>query len=266
MVLGLYGMAMVQSSAHAVPLPAGLLNAVAAGQGGEYGSIKGQLVWGGSEIPSPKVLIEKGKAPKDPEVCARDEPIPARELLVDPKTKGVANAFVFLVRPKGTNPDAVKELIARQPKRELDQKNCEFIPYVLALHQDQTLVIKSSDPVNHNVRYAAFTNSPFNQILAPNGSLEVKLVAERRPIVVACDIHSWMKSYMMVFDHPFYAITSTDGTFEIKGVPSGEQNLVIWHEKVGYVNPEKAKGTPVMVKPGEPLSLAPVSISPSQIK
>ena len=68
-------------------------------------------------------------------------------------------------------------------------------------------MIKSSDPVNHNVRYAAFTNPAFNQILAPNGQLEMKFVAERRPILVACDIHPWMKAYLMVFDHPFFAVT-----------------------------------------------------------
>ena len=164
--------------------------------------------------------------------------------MVDPKTKGVAYGFAYLVKPKGANPEAVKALLAKQPKVELDQKNCEFLPYVLAIHQDQTLVIKSSDPVNHNVRYAAFTNAAFNQILAPKGELEVKLVAERRPIVVACDIHSWMKAYLMVFDHPFFAVTGEDGSFEIKGVPAGEQNLVVWQEKVGYVNPEKAKGIP----------------------
>ena len=127
-------------------------------------------------------------------------------------------------------------------------------------------MIKSSDPVNHNVRYAAFTNAAFNQILAPKGELEVKLVAERRPILVACDIHSWMKAYLMVFDHPFFAITGPDGSFEIKGVPAGEQNLVVWQEKVGYVNPEKAKGMPVTVKAGEVTDVGAVTINPSQVK
>ena len=189
-----------------------------AGQG-EYGTIKGRLVWGGSEIPPAKNLVEKGKAPKDPEVCAKDEPIPIRELVVDPKTKGVAYGFAYLVKPKGSNPEAVKALLAKSPKVELDQKNCEFIPYAQAIHQDQTLLIKSSDPVNHNVRYAAFSNSPFNQILAPKGELEVKLIAERRPIVVACDIHSWMKAYLMVFDHPFFAVTGAGRVVRDQGGP-----------------------------------------------
>jgi len=232
----------------------------------DYGSIKGRLVWGGADVPAAKVLVAKGMATKDPEVCGKAAAVISRELAVDPKTKGVAFGFAYLVKPKGTNSEAVKSLLAKRPKVELDQKNCEFLPYALAIHQDQTLVIKSSDPVNHNVRYAAFTNPSFNQILAPQGELEAKLVAERRPIVVACDIHSWMKAYLMVFDHPFFAVTAEDGSFEIKGVPAGEQNLVLWQEKVGYVNPEKAKGTPVAVKAGEVTDVGSITINPAQVK
>jgi hypothetical protein len=251
------------SPASAAPPP--LLAASLPAQG-EYGSIKGRLVWGGADVPAPKVLVEKGKAAKDPEICGKDATIMSRELAIDPKTKGVAYAFVYLVKPKGANPEAVSALIAKRPKVELDQKNCEFLPYALAIHQDQTLVIKSSDPVNHNVRYAAFTNAPFNQILAPRGEMEAKLVAERRPIIVACDIHSWMKAYLMVFDHPFFAVTGEDGSFEINGVPAGEQNLIVWQEKVGYVNPEKVKGKPVSVKAGEATDVGSLTLEPAQVK
>ncbi|QEH36866.1 hypothetical protein OJF2_54510 [Aquisphaera giovannonii] len=233
----------------------------------EYGTIKGRLVWGGSEVPPEKNLVEKGKAPKDVEVCGANGPIPSRELVVDPETKGVSYGFVYLVKPNGTNPEAAKALVEKAPRAILDQKGCEFFPYAQAIHQDQKLVIKSSDPVNHNVRYAAFSNSPFNQILAPNGQLEVTLVAEKRPIVVACDIHSWMKAYLMVFDHPFFAVTGKDGTFEIKGVPAGPQNVVLWQEKVGYVDSKtKAKGIPVTVTAGGVVDLGDVKIEPSQVK
>ena len=79
----------------------------------------------------------------------------------------------------------------------------------------------------------------------PGGQLELKLVAERLPIKLNCDIHPWMKCYVMVFDHPFFATTAKDGSFEIKGVPAGTQNLVLWQENVGYANPGAGRGMPV---------------------
>ena len=59
----------------------------------------------------------------------------------------------------------------------------------------------------------------------------------------------------MVFDHPFFAVTGADGAFEIKGVPAGEQNLVLWQERVGYVGftdpARKAQGRAVTIRAGE---------------
>jgi hypothetical protein len=228
----------------------------------EYGTIKGKLVWGGDNPPPPTNLVEKGQAQKDGDVCAKDKPIPARDLVVDPKSKGVAYGFAYLVRPKGSNPEAVQKLVSSAPKVVLDQKNCAFEPYVLPMHQDQTLVIKSTDPKNHNVRYSAFTNGGFNKIVAPGEQLEVKLVAERYPIVLACDIHPWMKGFIMVFDHPFFTTTAPDGSFEIKGVPAGDQNLIVWQERVGYVTEGKARGMPVKVPAGGVVDVGELKIDP----
>ncbi len=227
-----------------------------------FGTIKGRLVYGGSKAPEPDVLYQKNDpTAKDAAVCTT-EPIVNRDLLVDPSTLGIKNGFAYLVRPSGSNPEAEKALLAQEAQVEIDQKNCQFIPYATALHQAQPLVFKSSDPVNHNVRYSAFTNAAFNRILPPNGKDTVKLVAERRPLPLQCDIHPWMKGFIMVFDHPFFAVTQDDGTFEIAGVPAGEQKLVVWHSKPGYASEGKASGMPVAVKGGEVTDIGEIKVAP----
>jgi hypothetical protein len=213
-----------------------------------FGTIKGRLVWGGAEAPAPVVIKALGQSDKDPEVCAAKVPIINNKLLVDAKSKGVAYGVAYIIRPKGPkNVQAVKDLIATHPKAILDQENCEFKPFVLAMHQDQELVLKSSDACGHNVRMTGFANKGLNQNLPPKGSLEVKLKAERFPLPVNCDIHPWMEGFVMVFDHPFFFVTGPDGVFEIKGIPAGPQNIVVRHESVGFVTEGKGSGKPITV-------------------
>lgn len=243
-----------------------LLAAGALGQA-DTGSIKGRLVWGDDKVPEVKELVAKGATDvKDAAVCATS-PIMSRDLVVDPETKGVSYGFAFLVKPKGDSTRQVKALLAKAPQVELDQKGCEFQPYLLAFHKDQKLVIKSSDPVGHNVRFAGFNpNNPgVNTMIAPNVKFETKLDGEKRPMELRCDIHTWMTGYLLVLDHPFFTTTAKDGSFEIKDVPAGSQNLIVWH-KTGYANPGRGVGMPVVVKAGEATDVGDIKIDPAKIK
>jgi hypothetical protein len=233
----------------------------------QTGTIKGRLVWGDEKIPEIKEEVAKGKAVKDANVCAATSAIMSRDLVVDPKTKGVAYGLVFLVKPKGDSTEQVRALVAKTPNVELDQKGCEFQPYILPFHKNQKLLIKSSDPVGHNVRFTGFNNTGVNQMVPANGQFEVKnLLAESRPMELRCDIHPWMHGYLMVLDHPFFGTTGADGSFEIKGVPAGNQNLIVWQGKVGYVNQGFGRGMPVEVKAGETTDVGDVKIDPARVK
>jgi len=77
--------------------------------------------------------------------------------------------------------------------------------------------------------------------------------ARPTPILVTCSIHGWMKNYIRVFDHPYFAVTDADGNFEIKNIPAGNHRLVIWHDSgwvVGEKEPDK-HGVGLILKPGE---------------
>ena len=71
--------------------------------------------------------------------------------------------------------------------------------------------------------------------------------ASPAPIPVSCSIHPWMKAWMMICDHPYFAVTQEDGSFEIKNVPAGvELEFRVWQEAAGYleevsVNDESTK-------------------------
>ncbi len=228
-----------------------------------FGTIKGRVVWGGADLPKAAPKVTKGDAAvKDAPICAVNE-VPDEEFVIDPATKGVANAFAYVVNPKGSNPAAEKALLANSPTVEIDQKGCRFFPHAVVMHKDQQLVFKSSDPVGHNIRYTGFSIGGFNQMLAPSGHQGVKMAtAERNPVEVRCDIHPWMNGYFMVFDHPFFAVTKPDGSFEIAGVPAGTQRLIVRQEKVGFVTLGGRQGIEVEVKPGETKDVGDIKLMP----
>lgn len=233
-------------------------------QGG-FGTIKGRLVWGGADLPKADAKVKQGDAAvKDAEVCAK-ETIPNEDYVVDSATKGVANGFAYLVNVKGSNPEAEKALLEKSPTVVFDQKNCRFLPHSLALHKNQKLVFKSSDPIGHNVHYDGFQVGSFNQMVAPNGALPVAFaVADKNIIPLKCDLHNWMTANFMVFDHPFFAVTKPDGSFEITGVPAGTQRLIVRQESVGFVTPGARQGVEVEVKPGDVTDVGDIKLMPKK--
>ena len=42
-----------------------------------------------------------------------------------------------------------------------------------------------------------------------------------------------MNAYAGVLDHPFFAVTGMNGTFQLKGLPPGTYTVEAWHEKLG---------------------------------
>ena len=207
-------------------------------------------------------MVEKGKAEKNPEVCAKDAPIKAERLVVG-DGKGVKFALVYLPKPTAVNPDAKSAAAAAKPM--FDQKGCVFEPHVLGLMAGVPVTLKSSDSASHNVNIKLKASS-LNQSIGGGQSLTFTPSApERTPGQVVCDIHPWMTSWWMVVDSPYIAVTDDKGYFEIKNVPAGTQKVVVWQEAVakgGFVTPPS--GEDVTIKPND-TTVKDFTIDPSKL-
>lgn len=116
----------------------------------------------------------------------------------------------------------------------LDQNGCVYQPHVLALMTNQDLEIRNSDPVNHNVHVESSINLASSEMEFPRGeAIHKRYLRQEVWFPVACSVHPWMHAYIAVIAHPFFAVTGTDGAFDLKGVPPGDYTLEAVHEKYG---------------------------------
>lgn len=151
---------------------------------------------------------------------------------------GLADTVVMLkgISGKSTGASAAPLVV--------DQKGCEYIPYVAAAQTGQKIVVKNSDPVMHNVHptpvNTAGGNKEDNKAQFPAGAdLTFTFPATENFLRFKCDVHPWMFSYITVVDHPYFATTDKDGAFTIKDVPPGKYTVVALHRKAALTGVEK---------------------------
>jgi hypothetical protein len=93
------------------------------------------------------------------------------------------------------------------------------------------------------------------------------------PMPVVCNIHPWMKGYILSLDHPYVAVTGDDGTFEIKDIPAGQHEFQFWHES-GYLKNVALKGATtdargrakLKIAAGQTLDLGDIKVKASALK
>jgi hypothetical protein len=190
-----------------------------------WATLKGRFVYDGAP-PAVKHLATSGK---DAAVCDKHK-IPDESLIIDPASKGVANIVVFARKTSRVHDSQIKP---KADEVEFDQKDCVFLSHVLPMRVDQTLVVKNSDPIGHNTNISPLTDTSINPLLAGGGELKHKFNRQQAlPIPVTCNIHPWMKAYILPRDDFYVAVTVEDGSFEIADLPAGEEiEFQAWHEK-----------------------------------
>jgi hypothetical protein len=116
----------------------------------------------------------------------------------------------------------------------IDQQGCMYKPHVLAVMINQPIEIRNDDATNHNIHPLPKINQEWNESQPPKGDPKTKSFAREEVMIpVKCNVHPWMRAYIGVVSHPFFAVTGEDGTYTIKGLPPGTYTLEAWHEKYG---------------------------------
>ena len=175
----------------------------------------------------------------------------------DPKCQlahpnGVANDDV-IVNSNGTLKNVfvyVKDGLAGKtfdtPKEAVifDQKGCQYTPRVFGIQVNQPLEILNSDDTLHNVHSLSANSQQFNLGMPIKGMKLKKSFAKPEVMVkIKCEVHPWMPAYAGVLDHPFYSVSTDDGTFALKNLPPGNYVIEAWHEKYGVQTQNIAIGS-----------------------
>ncbi len=199
------------------------VSTVAAYEGGVVangGTIKGMVKFNGT-APERAVL----EVNKDKKVCAVGEAKKSNDLVVGANS-GIQFAVVSL-----TNISKGKAF--PEDGTVLDQAGCEYMPYILVVQKDAELVIKNSDGILHNIHTYSEKNKPVNRA-QPKFKKKIKeKFGTAEMVKVTCDVHGWMKGWLAVAEHPYYAITDASGNFELDDVPAGEYEIKVWQETLG---------------------------------
>jgi len=184
------------------------------------GSVKGTVLFEGEPPDQPTV-----KRDADPK-CGKDRP---DEAVVVAKGK-LRDVVVRIQNGTTGTHDAPKDPVV------LDQKDCSYVPRVSGIVAGQKVVVKNSDGTFHNVWGQLAGKDLWNKPQGPKAAdLTLDPAAAKAGDVVElkCGVHAWMHGYIAVQDSPYFAVTDSEGKFEIKDLPVGTYTLEAWHPVLG---------------------------------
>ena len=142
---------------------------------------------------------------------------------------GLGNVFVYVK----SGLDKYYFDVPTQPVT-LDQSGCMYKPHVFGVRAGQNIEFVNNDPTGHNVHALPNANQEFNFSQPIQRQKDSRFFSAPEVMVrFKCDLHGWMAAYAGVLDHPYFAVTSPGGQFELKDVPAGTYTIEAWHEKLG---------------------------------
>jgi plastocyanin len=190
----------------------------------------------GDASVSGKVLFKGAKPALRPltmdatPACAKQHAKPAlSEEAVIGADGSLANVFVYVKAGLAAKTwPAVKKPVV------IEQSGCIYKPHVIGVMAGQEVTFLNNDPTSHNVHPLPRVNNEWNQSQSPKCEPIVRTFAKPEiGLPVKCNLHPWMRVYVNVVEHPYFAVTGSDGSFSIAGLPAGDYTLAAWHERFG---------------------------------
>lgn len=159
--------------------------------------------------------------------CVKANPTPVVPPIVVTGANGtLANVVVYVKAGLGHY-----RYPAPQTPVTLRQKGCMYEPHVLALMTGQPFDVSNNDPTLHDVNPLLRNNPGWSTSQLPYATpFKTTFKNPEFAAPVVCEIHNWMRAYLFVFDQPYFAVTSKDGTFTLSNLPPGTYTIEAWHE------------------------------------
>jgi hypothetical protein len=192
------------------------------------GTISGRVAWhGGVPRPAPfRIRFNQPPgSPPQPKLFYDNPNGPA----VDPASQGLRDAVVYL---RGVDPKYGKTWDL--PGVTVEQRHQRF--HVRQGKADSRVgFVRRGDAVTMVSRDAWFYSlhaggAAFFTLAFPDPDRPARRRLEKRGMVELTSGagHFWMRAYLFVDDHPYYARTDSQGRFTLERVPPGKYELVCW--------------------------------------
>jgi plastocyanin len=188
-------------------------------------SLSGHVTFDGT-LPAPEVIRMDG----DPKcVTAAQGEERRTEFFVSDDGKSLGNVFIYIKEglPQRMYPVPGTPVV-------FDQQKCRYVPRVIGVQVGQQVEIRNSDPLLHNVHGEGAINQGFDYGQPLQGIKTSHTFTTREVMVpVKCQVHAWMRGYIGVVEHPFFAVSDGSGRFTIGQLPPGTYTVEAWHERLG---------------------------------
>lgn len=210
-------------------------------------SILGLALTSGISVTAANVtgtVTLKGTAPKEKNITPlKEDPtcgklhsdMPTTRFYVTGPNGGLADVVVSVEGVSGKSKGASAKPVL------LDQKDCLYVPQIIAIQTGQNIEVRNSDPVMHNVHALPTVpgNKEENKVqMAKAPDLVFAFDKPEEFVKFKCDVHPWMFAWVSVLDHPYFDVTKENGSFKIENLPPGKYKIKAIHRKAGSTTQE----------------------------